>query len=233
MSGTLFGVGTGPGDPELMTLKAVRVIASAKVVVSLSADAKPGLARTIAAQHIADASLELVIDMPMRVDPAEGQAAYDKAVVTIRRHLDAGDDVAFLCEGDPMFYGSFMYVLARLSAVYPVSIVPGIASPMAAAAMAKMPLCARDDAFAVIPAPLPDARIEALLEAADTAVIMKLGRHLPRIRALLDRSGLTGQTIYVERATMDGERLMRLGDLPPDAAPYFSLLLIARDPVTS
>jgi precorrin-2/cobalt-factor-2 C20-methyltransferase len=228
MSGTLFGIGVGPGDPELITLKAARLIEACPVIAFLSADGKSGLARSIAHHHINASQLELTIDMPMRVSRAEGQAVYDDAATRIKAHLDAGSNVAFLCEGDPMFFGSFMYLLARLGADYPVEIVPGVASPMAAAAFAKAPLCAREDAFAVIPATLDDARIIEILSAIDTAVIMKLGRHLPRIKALLSDQGLLDSTTYVERASMDGQRMMPLMAMPDDAAPYFSLLLVAR-----
>ena len=192
----------------------------------LSADGKAGLARSIATHHINASQLELTIEMPMRVSRIEGQAVYDEAALRIANHLNAGSDVAFLCEGDPMFYGSFMYVLARLGADYPVEIVPGVASPMAAAAFAKAPLCAREDAFAVIPATMDDGRIEALLHSSDTAVIMKLGRHLPRLKALLARLNLTAT--YVERASMQGGRQMLLADLPDETAPYFSLLLVSK-----
>jgi precorrin-2/cobalt-factor-2 C20-methyltransferase len=226
MSGTLFGIGVGPGDPELITLKAARLIESCPVIAFLSADGKPGLARAIAHYHINASQLELTIDMPMRVSRSEGQAAYDDAAERIKSHLNAGSNVAFLCEGDPMFFGSFMYLLARLGAGYPVEIVPGVASPMAAAAFAKAPLCAREDAFAVIPATLDNSQIVEILSAVDTAVVMKLGRHLPRIKALIDRLNLTAT--YVERASMEGQRLMPLSDVADDAAPYFSLLLVAR-----
>lgn len=228
MSGTLYGIGVGPGDPELITLKAARMIANCPVIAFLSADGKPGLARSIAAHHINVSQLELKIDMPMRVSRDEGQGAYDRAAIQIEAHLNAGSDVAFLCEGDPLFYGSFMYLLARLNARFNVEIVPGVASPMAAAAFAKAPLCAREDAFAVIPATLEDARIKEILGAVNTAVIMKLGRHLPRIKALLADQGLLETTTYVERASMDGQCVMALQDVPDNAAPYFSLLLVAR-----
>jgi precorrin-2/cobalt-factor-2 C20-methyltransferase len=226
MSGTLYGIGVGPGDPELITLKAARLIESCPVIAFLSADGKPGLARSIAHYHINASQLELTIDMPMRVSRSQGQAAYDDAAERIKSHLNAGSNVAFLCEGDPLFFGSFMYLLARLGADYPVEIVPGVASPMAAAAFAKAPLCAREDAFAVIPATLDDARIVEILNAVDTAVIMKLGRHLLRIKALLADLGLTAT--YVERASMDGQRMMPLQDVPDDTAPYFSLLLVSK-----
>jgi precorrin-2/cobalt-factor-2 C20-methyltransferase len=227
MTGTFYGIGVGPGDPELISLKAARLITACPVVVFLSADGRPGLARAIAARHIHAAQIELTIDMPMRVSRSEGQAAYDRAATRVEAHLNAGTDVAFLCEGDPMFFGSFMYMLARLGARFTVEIVPGVPSPMAAAAFAKAPLCARDDALAVIPATLDNVRIDRLLTAADTAVIMKLGRHLPRIKALLADKGLLDSTLYVERAGMEGQRTLPLSALADAAAPYFSLLLVS------
>lgn len=226
MKGRLIGIGVGPGDPELLTLKAARLIEACPVIAYLSADGKPGLARSIAAHHIDASKLELIISMPMRVTRQEGQAAYDEAAKQIEYHLNAGSDVGFLCEGDPMFYGSFMYVLARLSPRYDIEIVPGVASPMAAAALAKTPLCAREDAFSVIPATLNNERIAKILNACDTAVIMKLGRHLPRIRSLLDELGLTAS--YIERASMAEERFAPLQDMPDEIAPYFSLLLVSK-----
>ena len=225
MMGTLYGIGVGPGDPELMTLKAVRLIETCPVIAFLSADGKPGLARAIADAHINASQLELTLNMPMRVSRLEGQAVYDKAALNIEAHLNAGSNVGFLCEGDPLFFGSFMYLLVRLGSRFNVEIIPGVASPMAAAAFAKAPLCAREDAFAVIPATLDDGGIEEILNAVDTAVIMKLGRHLPRIKALLERLNLAAT--YVERASMEGGRMMPLADMPDDTAPYFSLLLVS------
>jgi precorrin-2/cobalt-factor-2 C20-methyltransferase len=228
MTGMLFGIGTGPGDPELLTLKAARLISSCPVVAFLSADGKPGLARSIAAAQITAAQLELVIDMPMRVGRDEGSAAYDKGAAAIAAHLRAGSNVAFLCEGDPLFFGSFMYLMERLGRFFPIEIVPGVASPMAAAARARMPLCARDDIFTVLPATLSDTELMRHLPQAQGVAIMKLGRHLPRIRAMLARIGLLDHATYVEKAGMEGERIMPLAETAETAAPYFSLILIGR-----
>ena len=125
------------------------------------------------------------IVVPMRVERFPAKDVYDRAAETIGRHLDAGRDVAALCEGDPFFYGSFMYLFERLAGRYACEIVPGISSIMAGAAAVKRPLAARNDVLTVIPAPLPDDEIERRLIAADAAVIIKIGRHFSRIRALL------------------------------------------------
>lgn len=231
--GTLYGIGVGPGDPELVTLKAARLIAACPVVAFLSADGKPGLARSIAAAHVSPSQLEIIIDMPMRVARDDGAAAYDKGAARIAEHLRAGSDVAFLCEGDPLFFGSFMYLMERLGRHVPVEIVPGVSSPMAAAARARLPLCAREDVFTVLPATLPDADLMRHLPQAQGVAIMKLGRHLPRIRRLLERIGLLDMATYVERAGMDGERIAPLAEMPDAPAPYFSMILIARATVTA
>jgi precorrin-2/cobalt-factor-2 C20-methyltransferase len=233
MTGTLFGIGTGPGDPELITLKAARLIEAAQVITYLSADGKPGLARSIASAHIDASKLELAIDMPMRVNRDEGAAAYDKGAAAIAAHLRAGSDVAFLCEGDPLFFGSFMYVMERLAPHFPVEIVPGVPSPMAAAARARLPLCAREDVFTVVPATLPDADLMRHLPQAQGVAIMKLGRHLPRLKALLARIGLIDHATYVEKTGMAEERIAPLATINDAAAPYFSMILISRASVAA
>jgi precorrin-2/cobalt-factor-2 C20-methyltransferase len=228
MTGTLHGIGVGPGDPELITLRAARLITACPVVAYLSADGKPGMARAIADAHVIKAQLELPIAMPMRDARDEGAAAYDKGAAAIAAHLKAGRDVAFLCEGDPLFFGSFMYVMDRLAPFFAIEVTPGVASPMAAAARAKLPLCARDDVFTVVPATLSDVDLMRHLPQAQSVAIMKLGRHLPRIRALLLRLGLLDFASYVERAGLADERVLALAERGDEAAPYFSMILISR-----
>ena len=153
-------------------------------------------------------------------------SVYHEAAVSIRRHLDAGRDVAVLCEGDPFFYGSFMYLFALLAEAYPLEVVPGVSSPMACAAALGMPLAAQNDVLTVLPAPLDNTVLEARLRETDAAVIIKLGRHFPRIRALLDDLGLATGARYIERATMGAQRVVALAEVDPSAAPYFSMILI-------
>ena len=165
--------------------------------------------------------------VPMRVERFPAQQVYASAAEQIATHLDAGTDVAVLCEGDPFFYGSFMYLFARLADRFPVEIVPGVSSLTACAAALKRPLTARNDVLTVLPGPLPDAELRQRIEAAQAIAIMKVGRHLPRIRALLDEMGLTANAGYIERASLVAEHVSKLADAP-DNAPYFSMILIYR-----
>ena len=227
MTGTLFGVGLGPGDPDLITRRAARLIAGAGVVAYPTLAGAASFARSIAADLIAPDTREIVIDLPMTTDRAPAQAAYDRGAAAIAAELDAGADVIVLCEGDPFFYGSFMYLHARLAPRYDVEVVPGVTSVTACAARAGLPLAARNEALTVLPGPLPDDALRDRLRMADTLILMKVGRHLPRLRALLIAEGLAGRAVYVERASLPNERVLPLADAP-DAAPYFSMILVTK-----
>jgi precorrin-2/cobalt-factor-2 C20-methyltransferase len=225
MTGTLYGIGVGPGDPELMTLKAHRLIAAARVIAYPAPDDGDSLARRIAAQAIPDAAEEIPMIVPMRADRFPAQQVYAEAAERIAGHLDAGTDVAVICEGDPFFYGSFMYLFARLGTRFPVEIVPGVTSLTACAAVLKRPLTARNDVLTVLPGPLADAELRPRIEAAQAIAIIKVGRHLPRIRALLEAMGLTANAGYIERASLAAEHVSSLEEAP-EKAPYFSMVLI-------
>ncbi len=225
MSGTLYGIGVGPGDPELMTLKAHRLISTARVVAYPAPDSGESFARSIAADAIPADAVEIPMVVPMRVERFPAQDVYAGAAETIAGHLNAGDDVTVLCEGDPFFYGSFMYLFARLSERFPCEVVPGVSSLAACSAALARPLTARNDVLTVIPGPLDDDALRVRIEQAQAVAIMKVGRHLPRLRTLLDTMNLTAQAGYVERASLGEQRVMPLADAP-DAAPYFSMILI-------
>jgi len=228
MSGTLYGIGVGPGDPELLTLKAARLLAEVPVIAWPAPLEGPGMARTIAAAAIPEGKTEIAIRMAFRPERDDTDAAYDSAAAAIAAHLDSGRDVAVLCEGDPLFFGSFIYLLARLSPNYPVEVVPGVSSPMAAAALLRQPLAALDDVLAIIPATKSEAEIERLLAAADAAVVMKVGRHLPKLRRVLARLGLEAGARVVERVGLDGERVLSLDQATQAGPIYFSLILVHR-----
>ena len=225
MTGTLYGIGVGPGDPELMTLKAHRLIAAARVVAYPAPDDGDSFARRIAAAAIPEGAEEIPMIVPMRADRFPAQEVYAEAAERIAGHLDAGTDVAVLCTGDPFFYGSFMYLFARLAARFPVEVVPGVTALTACAAALKRPLTARNDALTVLPGPLADTELRPRIEAAQAIAMIKVGRHLGRLRALLDTMGLTGNAGYVERASLDAEHVCPLAQAP-EKAPYFSMILI-------
>jgi precorrin-2/cobalt-factor-2 C20-methyltransferase len=225
MTGTLHGLGVGPGDPELLTLKALRILQAVPVIAYPVLGKTPSFAREIVAGHLSGRQREIAMEVPLGGHHRTG-AAYDAAAARIAEALGAGDDVAVLCEGDPMLYGSFIYIRARLIDRFECEIIPGVSSLTAAPARLGHPIAAGDDCVAILPATLPDDVLARRLADADSAVIMKLGRHLPRIRALLGRLGLAGRADYIERATLPGERAMPLTDLADDPAPYFSMILV-------
>ena len=227
MTGKLWGIGVGPGDPELLTLKAHRLIGAAPVVAYPAPDTGDSLARAIAADAIQSGIIEIPMIVPMRVERFPAQEVYAEAAEAIANHLEDGQDVAVLCEGDPFFFGSFMYLFARLAGRFPVEIVPGVSSLGATAAALGRPLVARNDVLTVLPGTLPDEELSPRIEAADAVAIMKVGRHLPRLRALIELMGLTKSAGYVERATMDAQHVARLADAPA-TAPYFSMILISK-----
>ena len=225
MKGTLYGIGVGPGDPELMTLKAHRLIGACPVIAYPAPDTGPSLARQIAASAIPNTAIEIPMIVPMRTDRFPAQDVYAEAAVKITGHLLEGRDVAVLCEGDPFFFGSFMYLFARLAEAHTVEIVPGVSSLGACAAALARPLVARNDILTVLPGTLPDADLEPHLRTAQAVAVMKVGRHLPRLRALIDRLGLTDRAGYVERASMADQQVAPLAGAPAKA-PYFSMILI-------
>lgn len=226
-AGVLFGVGLGPGAPDLITLRAARLIQGARVIAYPALAGGDSFARSIAADLIPAGAEEIVIDVPMTPAREPAQAAYDRGALRIAERLAAGQDVVCLCEGDPFLYGSFMYLFARLSARFRVEVVPGVTSVSAAAARAGVPLVARNDRLEVLPGPLPDRALRARIGGAEAVVVMKIGRHLARVRALIADLGLTGCATYVERATLAGEVILPLAEAP-DVAPYFSLILIVK-----
>jgi precorrin-2/cobalt-factor-2 C20-methyltransferase len=228
MNGTLYGLGVGPGDPELITLKALRLLRSAPVIAYPAPEHGDSLARSIIAGHLPGGQTEIAIRMPMLVERFPAQEIYDRAAVEIGAHLEAGRDVAVLCEGDPFFYGSFMYLFGRMAERFPVQVVPGVSSLTACAATSGAALVARNDVLTVIPGPLPPERLRELLARTDAAAIMKLGRHFTKVRDVLNELGFSAHARYVERATMSNQRLLPLDEVDPDTVPYFSMILVHR-----
>ncbi len=226
MNGTLYGLGIGPGDPDLITVKALKILQSAPVVAYPTLEGGDSLARAIVAPHLSGEQEELPIRIPMAVERKPAQDAYDKAAEDIRALLQSGKDVAVLCEGDPFFYGSFMYLFGRIAEHHPVEVVPGVSSLTACASVLKSPLSARNDILTVLPAPLDNVALEAGIEKADSIAVMKIGRHFSRVRALIEKLNLTEKSLYIERATLENEKILPLMDVEDGAAPYFSMILI-------
>jgi precorrin-2/cobalt-factor-2 C20-methyltransferase len=226
MSGTFYGLGVGPGDPELITLKAWRLISQVPVIAYPAANGNESLARSIAAPFIPEDVIELAITIPMRREREPAQEAYDQAAQVIRDHLDLGRDVAFLCEGDPLFYGSFAYLLARLAKDYLTQVVPGISSITACTATIGRPLAARNDILKILPGTLDASRLKDEIASSDAIAIMKVGQHFEKIRAVLAELGLAERATIIERATRDDEKITPLADVPEGERPYFSTILV-------
>lgn len=233
-TGTFWGVGLGPGDPDLITMKAVRVIESAPVVAFFSKKGKRGHARTIADRWIAPGKTEMALPYPMTTETHFGEeiyistlgAFYEESAARIAAELDAGRDVALVCEGDPMLYGSYMHLHLRLEGRYPTRVVPGVTGMAGCWASAGLPMTWGDDVLTVLPGTLDEEALVAGISAAQAVVVMKLGSNYPKVRRAIERCGRLDRATYVERGTMADETVMRLADKPDDKAPYFSLILI-------
>jgi len=225
-NGRLYGVGVGPGDPELLTLKALRLLRQCPVIVYQSADDSESVARGIVAQYLTGNQIEVQYHLPRALDPEAAQPIYDKVVTPIAEHLTAGRDVAVLCEGDPLFYGSFMYVFTRLSENFETEVVPGVSSPMGCASALGVPICYRNDVFSVLPATLAAENLEAQLLNSQAFAIIKLRRHLTKVRDVLNKLGMISRARYIERGTMAHQRIVSLQEVDPANVPYFSMILI-------
>jgi precorrin-2/cobalt-factor-2 C20-methyltransferase len=226
-------VGVGPGDPELMTLKAVRVLSESAAVAYFRAARRESNARRIVAEHLRPDHLELPLVYPVTTEPVAPEEYetllidfYDESSKRIAEVLDAGRDVAVLCEGDPFFYGSYMYVHHRLCDRYATEVVPGVSSVVAGAAALGAPLAAREEVLTVLSGVLPVEELAERIGSAHSIVVLKVGRNLERVRDAVARAGRLDRAYYVERATMAGEHVQLLADVPPRDAPYFSMVVI-------
>ena len=230
--GRFIGVGVGPGDPELLTLKALRLIASAPIVSYLANADGESQAKNIASEAFDLVTLKqahIAIPMPMSTDRQQANLAYDSGAKAIGNELLKGQDVVFLCEGDPLFFGSFSYLLERLAGEFDCQIVPGISSIHAASAALKHPLSLLQESFCVVSGRHADAQIHQALLAHDTVVIMKAGQARPRILALLAQTERLEQAQYLEYIGRENEYICTdVEQLSPSAGPYFSLFVVTR-----
>lgn len=223
-SGNLYGIGVGPGDPELLTLKALRLLRTSPVLAYPVSFGK-SLSRSIVAQYLPDNQIEIPMLFPFKIEES-AQPYYDTAAEKLAEYLGAGQDVVVLCEGDPFFYGTFMYLYTRLSEQFHTEVVPGVSSVMASASALGVPLTYRNDAFMVLSSILPAEVLQEKLAVADAAVIIKLGKHFTKVYGVLKQLGLAERARFIEKATMQNQRIVPLNEVDPTTVPYFSLIMI-------
>jgi len=230
----LMGVGVGPGDPELITLKAMRALREADVVVHFAKAGNASNARAIVAGHIRVDVTELELRYPVTTELPTNAPAYcnkmrefyEASALAVAAHLDAGRSVAVICEGDPLFYGSYMHLHVRLAERYPTEVIAGVTGMSGCWSAVGTPMTQGNDVFTVLPATLPESELERRLADAESAVIMKLSRNLPKVRRALGRAGRLDRAIYVERGTMANAVVMALTAKADEQAPYLALVLV-------
>ena len=232
--GTLWGVGLGPGDPELVTVKAARVIGEADVVAYHSARHGRSIARGIAEPYLREGQLEEHLVYPVTTETTEHPGGYAGAMDDFYResadriaaHLEAGRTVALLAEGDPLFYSSYMHMHTRLTTRFDAVIVPGVTSVSAASAATGTPLVQGDEILTILPGTLPPDELRRRLADTDAAVVMKLGRSYPAVREALSATGRLDGAYYVERASTERQRVLPAADADAATVPYFALAML-------
>ena len=232
--GRLYGVGTGPGDPELLTLKALRVLEKADVLAHFAKRGNNGNARAIVAAHFRPGLIELPLLYPVTTEIDRNNNDYrvlltnfyEDSVNKIAEHLEAGRNVAVLSEGDPFFYGSYMHLHVRLAHRFPTEVIPGVTAMSGCWSATGLPIVQGDDVLSVLPGTMAEEELARRLTDTDAAVIMKVGRNLPKVRRALRAAGRLSCAVYVERGTMENAVSMPLADKPDDQAPYFALVLV-------
>jgi precorrin-2/cobalt-factor-2 C20-methyltransferase len=234
MSARLIGIGVGPGDPGLVTLNAIAALQAADIVAHFAKAGNASNARTIAACHFKDGVEELPLLYPVTTEIPKQDAAYrealrnfyDGAAERLAARLDQGKTVGVIAEGDPLFYGSYMHLHVRLASRYPTQIVAGVTGMSGCWSAIGTPIAQGDDVFTVLPGTLPEYELERRLADTDAAIVMKIGRHLAKVRRALDRAGRLDRAIYVERGTMANAAIMPLVDKLDTFAPYFAMVLV-------
>ena len=231
--GSVICVGLGPGDPDLMSLRAARLVQSARQIAHFRKAGRPGQARRIVEGMLAQDVTEYAMEYPMTTELNFASAEYDVALAQFYDHwaarlrdLAQGDEVIVLCEGDPFFYGSFMHLYNRLRGIVDVQVVPGITGMSGCWTATGQPITWGDDVMTVLMGTLPEADLVTHMRAADALVVMKTGRNLAKIRTALAQVGRLEQAWIVESGTMPGQTVGRLVDYAPQVCPYFSIVLV-------
>ena len=227
MKGKLYGVGVGPGDPELLTLKALRLIRENPVIAVPGEDIQASVAYQIVkgAYEALDEKTLLPVAMPMTKDPAVLEANHEKAAGDVETHLKQGKNVVFLTLGDPTVYSTYLYVHKRILARgYEAEIVSGITSFCAVAARLNMGLVERDEPLHVIPATYQADGMDQVLKLPGTKVLMKTGRKMAQVRESIQKSGQ--QAVMIENCGMPGERIFEGAENIPEKSGYYSLIIV-------
>jgi precorrin-2/cobalt-factor-2 C20-methyltransferase len=232
--GTIFGLGLGPGEPDLMSVRADRLLRQARHVAYFRKAGKPGQARQIVAGMLADDVIEFPMEYPVTTEIPLDDPAYNDALgpfyADCARHLralsDAGEDIVVLCEGDPFFYGSFMHLYTRLRDTHPVQVVPAITGMSGAWTATGQPITWGDDVLTVLMGTLPEAELARHMADTDALVVMKIGRNIDKVRRALETAGRMDRAWLVEYATMPSQKVMRLAEVEGRVTPYFSIVLV-------
>ena len=225
-AGVLYGVGLGPGDPELITLKAARLIASAPVIAYPTLEGADSFARGIVSSLIGATHTEIAINLPMTTEREPAQRAYDAGAARISEVLSAGHDVVCLCEGDPFFYGSFMHLYERMKDHTPIEIVPAITGMSGAWTATGLPVTWGDDVLTVLVGTLPEDKLIEHMGRSDALVVMKIGRNLDKVSRALKAAGRYDAAWLIEYATMPGQTVSRLAEAEDSVTPYFSIIVV-------
>jgi precorrin-2/cobalt-factor-2 C20-methyltransferase len=233
--GRLIGVGVGPGDPDLLTLKAVQALKTADVVAHFAKAGNASNARTIALRFLRPGLAELALLYPITTETPASDAVYqsaiqgffDEAASRVAEHLEAGRTVAVLSEGDPLFFGSYMHLHVRLMKRFATDVIPGVTGMSGCWSAAGLPMVQGDDVLTVLPGTLPEAELTRRFGQNDPTVVMKVGRNLPKLRRALIAADRLAHAVYVERGTMEHEKLMPMMEKIDDSAPYFAIVLVA------
>lgn len=229
--GTLYGISVGPGDPELISLKGLRILKQVAVVAfPAGIQGKPGIAQQIVDEWLGVHQVQLALTFPYVQDIAILTQAWEIAAEQVWQYLRLGQDVAFVCEGDVSFYSTFTYLAQMLQQLHPESVVktvPGVCSPMAAASALGVPLSVRQERLAVLPALYNVGELETILDWADVVVLMKVSSVYHEVWKVLQRRQLLENACVVERATLPQQVIYDdLRDRPTLKLPYFSLLIV-------